>query len=247
MEFLRKYWLRFFKYSWKFGLLLILLFGIPRFILVLQSNVEGGYGKVFIIFLVMWFAPFILLTKQGRRNIGIKRPSKYIHLLYSFLIGVAACTLIFVLFKVLYASTLSNAFAYISRVGISAANISNSDRLIYFIIAVIPSMIFSPIGEEFLYRGVIHGSFVSKFGESKASIFDSLAFALTHLAHFGIVYTGEAWTFLLLPSLLWVGAMFAVSQLFFRCKVMSQSIFGAVLSHSGYNFAMMYFIFYHLF
>lgn len=106
-------------------------------------------------------------------------------------------------------------------------------------------MIFSPIGEEFLYRGVIHGSFVEKSGEFKASIYDSLAFALTHLAHFGIIYDGEAWQFLLAPSILWVLSMFLVSQLFFRCKMMSQSIFGAVLSHSGYNLAMMYLIFYY--
>jgi len=246
MEFLRKYWLRFLSYDWKFGLLLILLFGIPRFILVMQANMEGGYGKIFIVFLIMWFAPLIFLTKQGRKNIGIKRPSKYIHLLYSFLIGIASCTLIFILFQSLYGNTLSNSFVYISRIGVSPENISSSDRLIYFIVAVIPSMIFSPIGEEFLYRGVIHGSFVGKFGELKASVFDSLAFALTHLAHFGIVYNGEAWNFLILPSILWITSMFIVSQVFFRCKVMSQSIFGAVLSHSGYNFAMMYFIFYHL-
>ena len=245
MEPLRKPWLRFFNYNWKFGLLLILLFGIPRFILVLQANMEGGYSKVFIIFIIMWFAPLIFLTKQGRKDIGIKRPNKYIHLLYSFLAGIAACILIFILFNSLYGNTLSNAFTYISRVGSPTTQINDSDRLVYFIIGAIPSMIFSPIGEEFLYRGVIHGSFVEKSGEFKASIYDSLAFALTHLAHFGIIYDGEAWQFLLAPSILWVLSMFLVSQLFFRCKMMSQSIFGAVLSHSGYNLAMMYLIFYY--
>lgn len=246
MDFLRKFWLRFFNYNWKFGLFLILLFGIPRFILVLHANMAGGYGTAFIIFFIMWFAPLIFLTRQGRRNIGIKRPEKYIQLFYSFLIGVASCTLIFMLFQMLYGNTLNNAFVYISQTGVSPENISSSDRLIYFIIGVIPSMLFSPIGEEFLYRGVIHGSFVSKFGETKASVFDSLAFALTHLAHFGIIYTAGIWEFLPLPSVLWVISMFFVSQLFFRCKMMSRSIFGAVLSHAGYNFAMMYFIFYHV-
>ena len=107
-------------------------------------------------------------------------------------------------------------------------------------------MIFSPIGEEFLYRGVIHGSFVSKFGEIKASVFDSLAFAFTHLAHFGIIYIAGNWSFLPVPALLWIVSMFFVSQIFFRCKLMCDSIFGAVFSHAGFNFAMMYFTFYHL-
>ena len=105
-------------------------------------------------------------------------------------------------------------------------------------------MIFSPIGEEFLYRGIIHGSFVPKFGEMKASVFDSLAFAFTHIAHFGIIYTLGAWQFLPVPALLWVASMFLVSQVFFRCKLFCDSIWGAVAAHSGFNFVMMYGIFY---
>lgn len=107
-------------------------------------------------------------------------------------------------------------------------------------------MLFSPIGEEFLYRGVVHGSFIAKYGEVKASIFDGLAFALTHLAHFGIIYQAGSWDFYMVPALLWVVSMFTVSQVFFRCKLMCDSIFGAVFSHAGFNFAMMYFIFYYI-
>lgn len=116
----------------------------------------------------------------------------------------------------------------------------------YFLIAATPSMIFSPIGEEFLYRGVVRGSFVGRFGEVRASYLDGLAFALTHLAHFGIVYTVLGWTFLPVPAFLWVLAMFAVSQIFFRCKLFCGSLWGAVFSHAGFNFVMMYFIFYWL-
>ena len=116
--------------------------------------------------------------------------------------------------------------------------------MLYFTIAVIPSMIFSPIGEEFLYRGIIHGCFVPKLGETKASYFDSLAFALTHVAHFGIVYTLGTWCFLPIPALLWVFSMFIVSQVFFRCKLYCDSLWGAIAAHSGFNFVMMYGIFY---
>ena len=245
MESLRKFWTRFFTYNWVFGLALILLFGIPRFIMVLQANVSGGYSSVFIIFLLMWFAPLIFLTKLGRKNMEMKRPNSYLRLLYSFVLGALSCVLIFGVFWLLYQNTESNAFAYISRIsGAPMGDISDSDKLIYFIIAVIPSMLVSPIGEEFFYRGVVHGSFVGQFGEAKASVFDSLAFAFTHLAHFGIVYLAGQWTFLPLPAIIWVISMFAVSQLFFRCKLMCDSILGAIFSHAGFNFAMMYFIFY---
>lgn len=242
-QYLRKYWNSRFQYNWKLGVFLILLFGIPRFIIVLQSYVDRSYGIVMFVFLSMWLVPFILLTKDGRRNIGIRRPSHWWRIILSFLAGGLTCYIIFSIFSFLFQTSIENAFVYIGGNNPSSG-ITGPDRSIYFCIAVIPSMIFSPIGEEFLYRGIIHGSFVPKFGETKASVFDSLAFALTHIAHFGIVYVSGIWDFLPVPTMLWVLSMFVTSQVFFRCKLYCNSIWGAVAAHSGFNFIMMYAIFY---
>lgn len=178
MSSLRNIFSRFFNYNWKFGLFIILLFGIPRFILVLQANISGGYGQAGSIFLLMWFAPLIFLTRQGRKEIGFKRPKNFLSLLYVFSAGVLTCLTTFFLFQWLFGNSLSNAFA------------------------------------------------------------------ITHLCHFGVIYTAGTWDFLPLPSLLWLVAMFMVGQVAFRCKQRSESIYGAVLSHSGFNLAMMYVIFY---
>ena len=105
-------------------------------------------------------------------------------------------------------------------------------------------MTFSPIGEELFYRGVVHQAFVRRFGENGASRIDSLAFALTHLAHFGLVYVSGVWEIYPLPALMWVGAMFIISRLFFMCKLGSGSIWGAVVAHAGFNLGMSYFIWY---
>jgi membrane protease YdiL (CAAX protease family) len=244
---LLKTWSRIFNFDWGFGVFLVLLFGIPRFILVLGANVSGNYGTASIVFFLMWFTPLLFLTKEGRREIGMCRPNRYIRLLGVFTVGALSCAVIFGIFTLCYGKGVGNAFVYMTgATGQIGGAISDSDRLTYFLIAAIPSMIFSPIGEEFLFRGVVHGSFVGRFGEVRASFFDSAAFALTHLAHFGIVYSAGSWSFMPIPALLWVLSMFLVSQVFFRCKLMCNSIFGAVLSHSGFNFAMMYFIFYHI-
>lgn len=240
---LRKYWSSIFQYNWVFGLFLILLFGIPRFVLVLHSNVIKSYGFVMLVFVVMWFVPLIFLTKSGRKYIGIRLPNHFGRLCLSFLLGTLSCAVIFFLFVLFFDKTVENAFVYIGGNN-PGSTLPVADRLLYFWIAVIPSMIFSPIGEELLYRGVVHGSFVARFGETKASVFDSLAFALTHIAHFGIIYISGIWQFLLVPAFVWVISMFAVSQLFFRCKLFCSSIWGAVIAHSGFNFAMMYLIFY---
>lgn len=55
---LRAFWNRYFHYDWAFGLFLILLFGVPRFVIVLQSYVTRSYGIVMFVFLAMWFVPF---------------------------------------------------------------------------------------------------------------------------------------------------------------------------------------------
>lgn len=115
-----------------------------------------------------------------------------------------------------------------------------------FYISLFISMTFSPVGEELLYRGVIHGCFVDKYGENKASIIDSLVFMIVHLPHFGIIYDSGAWRFPFFPALLSMFFMFMVARLFFRCKVYSNSIWGAVFAHAGYNCIMMYFTYFYI-
>jgi uncharacterized protein len=236
------------NFNWQFGLTLILLFGIPRFLLVLEANRTGNYSFTSIIFVLMWLTPFLLLKKEGRIIIGLKRPRSIKWLFYSFLMGISACILIFFLGKYLYQSTIENWFVYISNSygSIPADGLKGGNKLIYFIIFAVIGMTFSPIGEELLYRGLIHQSFVPKIGGNKASILDSLAFAIVHLAHFGLVYVGGSWKVLFFPAVLWMILMFLASRLFFYCKSKTESIYGAIICHAGFNFAMTYFIFYHI-
>ena len=193
----------------------------------------------------MWFAPIIFLTKTGRQYIGIKKPSNYYWLLYSAIAGAVLCVMVFAIGILLYKYAYSNWFVYIAKsYTASGIVLSGSQRQIYFLIYSITGITFSPIGEELFYRGIVHGSVAGRFGEQKASIFDSLAFALTHLAHFGIVYISGSWHFLFIPALLWVICMFLASRIFFLCKQKTGSILGAIISHAAFNLTMMYFIFY---
>lgn len=245
---LRRFWQNLFTYNWIFGLVLVILVGVPRFVIVLQANTNGNYKPVSLIFVFMWFAPFIFLNKSGRRGIGIRKPEQNHWLFYSFIAGIVFCSITFLIAELFFKDTVSNWFVYISRSYTANGKAFNgSEKNIYFIIYAITAMTFSPIGEELFYRGLVHGSFAKNGDEQKASRADSLAFALTHLAHFGIVYISGSWQFLLLPSLLWVLFMYLTSRIFFYCKQKTGSILGAIFSHAGFNLAMMYFIFYHIF
>lgn len=129
----------------------------------------------------------------------------------------------------------------------SGIRLDENNKLVYFIIYAVTSMTFSPVGEELFYRGIVHQSFAVNHGENKASVWDSLAFGVTHLAHFGIVYIAGRWDFLLIPAMLWMLGMFLSGRLFFLCKIKSGSLAGAILSHAGFNLTMIYLIFYHIF
>lgn len=232
----------FIKYNWLLGVGMIVLLGVPRFMLVLNASVDKNFSMVSIIFVVMWFIPLILLTREGRKGIGIKKPTNKKWLVYSILLGAVSSFAVYMLFFLFYANTVENAYVYIG--GASGGGLTDQTRFVYFLIYAVVGMTFSPIGEEFVYRGVIHGAFVSKCGENRASIIDSLAFGLTHIAHFGVVFVAGGWTFFAIPTILWVVAMFCVSRLFFICKRKSGSLLGAILAHAAYNIMMGFVIFY---
>ncbi|MCP3933232.1 MAG: CPBP family intramembrane metalloprotease [Bacteroidetes bacterium] len=244
---LKPIWDNLFRSTWLFGLLLIFVWGIPRFIIVLSANVSGNYNLVSVIFITMWISPWIFLSKFGRSKIGLKRAEYPKWIVYGFFLGILFCSFMFLIINELYGDSIGNWFLYISNSYSNIPeNITHSDKLIYFIIYAFISMIFSPIGEELFYRGIIHECFASKWNDKIATIIDSSAFALTHLAHFGIIYHLGQWSFLLFPSILWVIFIFFIGVLFYVIRKKSGSILGSIVCHAGFNLAMMYFIFYHI-
>ena len=65
---LRPFWSKFFVFNWKFGLLLVLIVCIPRFILVLHANASGNYGSIGLIMIISAIAPFIFLNNRDRKK-----------------------------------------------------------------------------------------------------------------------------------------------------------------------------------
>lgn len=241
---LRPFWNRFFQFDWKFGLFLILIICFPRFILVLNANASGSYGAIGMIMLISAIAPFIFLSKYGRKIIGISKPGNYRWLLIAFIAGLIVSFAIYFLGAGLYGSSYENWYAYIGKSYHIPAGINANDKQVLFIIMALTGMTFSPIGEELFFRGIVHASFAKSIGGKRASAVDSAAFALTHISHFGLVFINNQWSFLPIPTLIWILSMFLVSVLFFICKQYSSSILGAIICHAAFNLGMIYCIFY---
>ncbi|MFT4202534.1 MAG: type II CAAX endopeptidase family protein [Chitinophagaceae bacterium] len=244
---LKPFWRNFFDFNWKFGLFLILVICIPRFILVLKINENSAsYSSIVLMMLISALAPFIFLTRFGRAKIGFTKPKKYYWLLLAFIIGLVYSELLYFLGKLLYRNTFENWYVYIAKTYNIPIGMKPNDKQILFVVAAVTGMTFSPIGEELFFRGIVHSSFAKSVGEGKASIIDSLAFALTHISHFGFVFVNNGWRFLTIPTIIWVLSMFIASILFFQCRKNSGSILGAVMSHAAFNLGMTYSIFYFL-
>lgn len=241
---LRPFWEKLFKFDWKFGLFLIVLVCIPRFILVLQANQSGNYGPIGAIMFVSAFVPFIFLNKNGRKKIGIKGTGKIGRLILSLIIGISFSLLLYIIGIELYGNSYQNWYEYIGKSYNIPKEISGNDKSIMFAIMASTGMIFSPIGEELFFRGIVHGSFAKSIGDKKASVVDGLAFATTHIAHFGFVFVSGIWSFYLIPTIIWVIGMFLVSVLFFKMKKLTNSLLGAIFCHAGFNLGMIYSIFY---
>jgi len=241
---LRPIWKKLFKFNWKFGLLLIFLICIPRFILVLNANATKNYGSLGVIMILSGLAPFAFLTRKGLKKIGITKPKNYRWLLLGFSIGLVLSFLLFFLGDYLYGGSYENWYSYIGQSYNIPPDIGKDDRVILFLGMAITGMIFSPIGEELFFRGIVHSSFAQSIGEKKAAIVDSSAFALTHVSHFGLVFIGGEWNFLPVPTAIWVTGMFLASIFFSVSKYYSGSLFGAVLCHAAFNLGMTYCIFY---
>jgi membrane protease YdiL (CAAX protease family) len=243
---LRPFWKRLFNFNWKFGLFLILIVCIPRFILVLNANASGNYSYVGFIMVISAIVPFIFLSKYGRRNIGITKPKKYSFLIIAFVAGLIVSFLLYFLGQMLYGNSYENWYNYIGKSYNIPPGINQNSKAALFTITALAGMIFSPIGEELFFRGIIHSSFKKSIGENKASVVASSAFALTHISHFGLVFINNQWNFLTIPALIWVLSIFSAGMLFFVFKKYSGSISGAMICHSAFNLGMIYCIFYRM-
>ena len=216
-----------------------LVAAIPRFYWMLT----GAYNLVVVIFITFAILPFALLDKTFRRPVGFVS-MRWHWIPISFVIGVIAALMVYLVAYLMFGNSELNWFVTIMK------TFDNNDMLnlgrgsiVLFIVFTLPVMIFSPLGEEFFFRGLLHESLALRFSPRQALAADAGIFGVTHLAHYGLYLQGGS--VVLLPSAFaWVCLMCATAVLFYQVKRYSGSIWGAVLCHSGFNFSMMAIIFY---
>lgn len=235
---------RFFGFDLRTGIVLLTVTALLRILIVLGANATGSYQLVSVFFVVLIALPWIAFTRPGRRRIGFTRPKGGKAVVLAIGAGAAVCVATFALMTALFGHSIANPFVYIaSSYAAIPQPLTDADRMIYFLIFAVINATFSPLGEEILYRGMSTEMLRTRLSGRATALVEAGAFALVHLAHFGIIFTAGGWEFLPIPAALWSGAMFLTGLIFAYARRASGSLLGAILSHSAYNLTMTTLIF----
>jgi uncharacterized protein len=190
-------------------------------------------------FLAMWALPYVFLTRAGRREIGLRKQSKVATALFwSALAGTACALAFFALGLALFGQSPEN----------WDVSIRDSLRLhdqrgsmpspILFAMIALPAMIFSPIGEEILFRGVVQHAFTQRWNAGVATAVNSFSFGLVHLLHHGISRDSTGIHLRFVSGSLMVLLMAATSYAFTVCRLRSGSLWTAMAAHSSFNLVL---------
>ena len=195
---------------------------------------------ILLNFFLMWFLPFLFLTKEGRNRIGLKKPNKRNWLFFGLIIGLLYSLLVFLLGYILFNDSINNWFVNIGSQYLPAEgeDWGIDGKFSLFLMVTIPSIIFSPIGEEIFFRGLIHNSVKIKWNEKTATIVNGLAFAGIHILHHGIIRYNTRFHFLIISGILFFLLMLVFSWLCTLLKNKSDSLYPAIICHTAFNLMM---------
>lgn len=235
---LRPLWGRLVGRAWILNLGLYLVLGGLRAYGILGPDRASVRQLILVSFFAMWFLPFLFYHRDGRRSIGLKKVGRPAWLVWSVLLGAVASMAVFAIGALLYGHGPDHWYIAISEQYLLGDVISRLPLAMVMVMFTVPAMVFSPVGEEVFFRGMIHESVREHHGERLATLVNGLAFAGAHFFHYGILRDAGGWRVRAIPGLLWFALMVGVSWVFTLCRRQSGSIWPAVLAHATFNLAM---------
>lgn len=183
---------------------------------------------------IVWPLPWLLLDRDGRGRIGIRRPRRRGWIGIAGLAGVAALAACAAVAWLIFGDGGAN---WLVLHGQMLQRIRSSlppglDAATTFWLLTAPALLFSPLGEEILYRGFLQEACGRRWGASTGLLLQAAAFGLVHLAHYGLDPPD--------PALIavWVPSMFAVALLLGWLTLRYESLAPPVLAHAAFNLAM---------
>lgn len=187
----------------------------------------------------VWPLPWLLLNRNGQQAIGLRQGCHWWWFVVAGVVSLVVVVMEAVLGWMLFGNSSDNWFVsqahFLNRT--IAEMPAETSLWASFWFVTIPAMIFSPLAEEFLYRGFLLSYFSYRWTMKWAMLIQAAAFAIVHLAHYGLI------PFQPLLILYWLPSMFLAGLVFGWIAWRSGSLWSAILSHSVFNLGMHVIIF----
>lgn len=244
-SFLRPFWIRLAMPPWLLSLLVLGVLAAARF----YSAFGPPQARILFLVhvLVMWTLPFLFLTRQGRREIGLCRQGiSPVALVICALAGVVSSLFVFWIGNALYGNSPDNWCVSIRDSFQLNQMLAVMSPATAFAIIALLTISFTPIGEELFFRGLIQHSFTLRWNAVIATLVNGFAYGLLHLLHVhGLWHDTAGFHLRLVSGGLMVLLLVGVGATFTLCRLWTGSLWCAVVAHAACNLAMISAIFLH--
>ncbi len=187
--------------------------------------------------------PWLFFNQDGRRQIGVVRATSKKSYVPAAATGAVLALVCGVIGSRVYGATQDNWFVSIAQAFYRSFDTTGKSTLLLFVVFTVPAIIFSPLGEETFFRGVLQRSLESSLPRNTSTYIECGAFATVHLCHHGLHWADNKLSLLLPSGLLWMLLMFLAARLFAHWRSATQSIYPSIVSHMAFNAAMSIYIF----
>ncbi|MGZ3183308.1 MAG: CPBP family intramembrane glutamic endopeptidase [Telluria sp.] len=189
-------------------------------------------------FVLMAATPWLMLDQDGRRGIGLAAASDRRWYPVGILAGAAASLLCFGLGLACFGKGNGNWYVSIAHAYQRMFDTDGMSRLVLYVAFTAPALLFSPVGEEIFFRGVLQRALEGPLGARGATLCECALFGVVHLCHHGLFVSATGVGWLPLSGTIWAGLMFLTALLFAGLRRASGSLFPAMAAHMAFNATM---------
>ena len=202
-----------------------------------------GWRVLFMLMCIAMMAlPWLVLSREGRRQIGLQWPRHAGWIPLGLLLGGCAASACYLIGAALYGAGIGHPFVSVAR-NYLLQEPDGWSLLRLHLTFTVAACLFSPLGEEIFYRGFLQKVLADRYGATPATAMEAGLFALVHLCHHGILVTAAGVVLLPASGALWVGQMFLLALLFAWLRRGAASLLPAIAAHAAFNAAMNAWIF----
>jgi membrane protease YdiL (CAAX protease family) len=236
--FLKPFWTRTVGPPWVVALLLAFLLGGARFFAVFGPL--PAQATFFLQFAAVWAIPFVVLTTNGRYQIGLReRGATMVNMAFAALAGAVYGLITFGLGMVLYGDSPENWCVslcdYLRLVELRGV----MPPVAVFALFAVPAILFAPIADEILFRGFIQTAFTRRWNPYVATAVNCVAYGATYLYFHAIWSDASGFHVRLVSGGIALALFMCAALLFTVIRLTSGSLWPAMASHASFNLTML--------